>query len=419
MKIIVMGAGVIGTASAWYLQQQGHEVIVLERNAGAARETSYANGCQISVSHAEPWANPAAPFKVFKWLFRDDAPLLFRPRLDALQLKWSLQFLLECPAARSLDNMKQLVNLGTYSRDSLQELRRTTGIQYDHLEKGIIHFYTNQQEFDACLEPARVMREMGCERDVIDRDAVIKLEPALRQIKDSIVGATYTSADESGDIHKFTVNLAKLSEDKGVKFRYGVRVQAIRMAGEKVAGIEIANEEGGYEIIKGDAYVMAMGSFSPLLLQEIGINALIYPAKGYSATLPILKPEFAPQVSLTDDEYKLVFSRLGDRLRIAGTAELNGYNMALNPVRCDALVRRTMQLFPGMSEPHLAQFWTGLRPATPSNVPYIGTTRYSNLYINTGHGTLGWTHGCGSGRAIADIISGRIPEVNFKFTVGL
>ena len=415
MKVIVMGAGVIGTATAWYLQQAGHEVTVLERNAGAARETSFGNGGQISVSHAEPWANPSAPLKLLKWLGREDAPLLFRLRADPAQWRWGLKFLMECPAGRSTHNMIQLLNLGTYSRSSLQALRRDIGIEYDHLEKGILHYYTSQQEFDLALEPARVMRELGCERDVVDADEVVRIEPAMAHIRPRLAGATYTSADESGDVHKFTTGLAAKATERGVQFRYGVRIQALRTEGGRMTGVEIANEEGMYEMVRGDAYVLAAGSFSPLLARSAGLSLDIYPAKGYSATLPVLDASKAPQVSLTDDEYKLVFSRFGDRLRIAGTAELNGYGLELNPVRCEAIVRRTLEVFPGVSRPELASFWAGLRPATPGNVPYIGRSKVQGLFLNTGHGTLGWTHGCGSGRALAELMSGRKPEVDFTF----
>jgi len=415
MKVIVMGAGVIGTATAWYLQQAGHEVTVLERNAGAARETSFGNGGQISVSHAEPWANPSAPLKLLKWLGREDAPLLFRLRADPAQWRWGLKFLMECPAARSTHNMIQLLNLGTYSRSSLQALRRDIGIEYDHLEKGILHYYTSQKEFDLALEPARVMRELGCERDVVDADEVVRIEPAMAHIRPRLAGATYTSADESGDVHKFTTGLAAKAAERGVQFRYGVRIQALRTEGGRMTGVEIANEEGMYETVRGDAYVLAAGSFSPLLARSAGLSLDIYPAKGYSATLPVLDASRAPQVSLTDDEYKLVFSRFGDRLRIAGTAELNGYGLELNPVRCEAIVRRTLEVFPGVSRPELASFWAGLRPATPGNVPYIGRSKVQGLFLNTGHGTLGWTHGCGSGRALAELMSGRKPEVDFTF----
>jgi D-amino-acid dehydrogenase len=417
MKIIVMGAGVIGVASAWYLAKAGHDVTVLERNVGAARETSFGNGAQISVSHAEPWANPSAPWKMLGWLGKEDAPLLFRLRADPAQWWWGLRFLRECGAARSHHNMSQLVRLGTYSRDCLQALRAETGIEYDHSTDGILHYYTSAKEFDAAQEPARIMRELGCERRVIDADEAVRIEPALAHLRPQIVGATYTSADESGDAYQFTTGLAQRSAAAGVRFRYGVRVQRLHALGGRMTGVEFVDETGAYQLETADAYVLALGSFSRQIGLSVGVPLDIYPVKGYSLTLPILDAEKAPKVSLTDDEYKVVFSRLGDRLRVAGTAEFNGFSMSLNRVRCEALVARTLEVFPGVADPAQAAFWTGLRPATPGNLPYIGASPVRGLYLNAGHGTLGWTHGCGSGRAIADIIDGRRPDCDFAFTI--
>lgn len=417
MKIIVLGAGVIGVTSAWYLAKAGHEVTVLERNAGAARETSFGNGAQISVSHAEPWANPSAPWKMLGWLGKEDAPLLFRLRMDPVQWSWGLRFLRECSAARSQFNLSHLVRLGTYSRDCLQALRAETGLQYDQLTRGILHYYTSAKEFEAAQEPARIMRELGCERCVIDAAEAVQIEPALAHIQSQIVGATYTSADESGDIYKFTTALAERCETLGVRFRYGARVQRLHTDGGVMRGVEYADETGAYQLESADAYVLALGSFSREIALSAGVKLDVYPVKGYSLTLPILDPQKAPTVSLTDDEYKVVFSRLGDRLRVAGTAEFNGFSMTLNPVRCEALVARTLEVFPGVGDPAQASFWTGLRPATPGNLPYIGTSAVKGLYLNTGHGTLGWTHGCGSGRAIAEIIDGRRPDCDFAFSL--
>lgn len=415
MKVIVMGAGVTGVTAAWYLSKAGHEVTVLERNAGAARETSFGNGGQISVSHAEPWANPSAPLKMLKWLGKEDAPLLFRMRADPAQWLWGLHFLRECQASRSTHNMIQLVNLGTYSRQCLQSLRAETGIEYCHLTRGIIHYYTDPKELELALEPARIMREFGCDRQVIGPKEVVHLEPAFAQSVNRLAGATYTSADESGDVHLFTTRLAALCEQRGVKFRYGVRIQGLHTAGASMTGVEFADENGAYTVASADAYVLSLGSFSRGIAATAGLSLQIYPVKGYSVTLPVLDSSRAPTASLTDDEFKLVFSRFGDRLRVAGTAEFNGYGMDLNTTRCEAIVQRTLDIFPGMSEPGLAQYWTGLRPATPSNVPYVGNSAVKGLYLNTGHGTLGWTHGCGSGQAIANIIDGRDPGCDFAF----
>ena len=415
MKVLVLGAGVVGVTSAWFLRKAGHDVTVIEGREGPGLETSFANGGQISVSHAEPWANPGAPRKVLKWLAQEDAPLLFRLRPDLAQWLWGLAFLRECTPARTRRNIAQIVSLGLYSRATLQALRAETGIAYDQQTRGILHFYTSQAELDAALEPARVMRSHGCDIRMVSAEECVAIEPALAASRHRLVGGSMTNADESGDAHKFTVGLAALAERRGVIFRYGKRVVGLVKKKQRIAGVRVVHADGREEVLHADAYVVCLGPFSPLLLRPLGIRLAIYPAKGYSVTLPVADASKAHTVSLTDDEYKLVFSRLGDRLRIAGTAELAGYDTTLNQVRCRAILRRTLELFPGAGDASRAEFWTGLRPATPSNVPYIGGTRFSNLFLNTGHGTLGWTHSCGSARALADLVGGRVPELDFAF----
>ena len=422
MRVTVLGAGLIGTTSAYFLSQLGHEVTVIDRQATPGAETSFANGGQISVSHAEPWANPAAPWKVLQWLGKEDAPLLFRLRADRRQWLWGLAFLRECLPHRTRHNIEQIVRLGTYSRDVLQQVRRDTGIAYDQRTEGILHFYTCRKEFDAALAPAEQMRELGCEREVISAEKAIALEPALRHIRGELAGATYTAADESGDANRFTVELARLAQAAGVRFLQGHTVTALREIGGRMDHAEVTDAEGRFQRIGGDAFVLSLGAFSPLLAAPLGIRLPVYPAKGYSVTMPVRDASMAHRVSLTDDEYKLVFSRLtgeqGDRLRIAGTAEFNGYDRHLNLVRCEAIVRRVEHLFPGAGDATQAQYWSGLRPATPGNVPLIGQSRIRNLYLNTGHGTLGWTHACGSGKSIARIVTGMQPEVEFDFLGG-
>jgi len=416
MKVTVLGAGVTGITSAWFLAQAGHEVTVVDRQPGAGLETSFANGGQISVSHAEPWANPSAPLKVLKWLAKEDAPLLFRLRPDLNQWLWGLDFLRECTPARTRHNIKQIVNLGLYSRSTLQQLRASTGIEYHQKTEGILHFYTSQKEYDDAQGPAALMREYGCELDMKTPDECVAIEPALAASRARIVGGSMTPSDESGDAHQFTHKLAALCAEAGVNFLYNTRIVGTRKEGDMLKAVQIANADGVVRELTSDAYVMCLGSYSPQWSKLLGQTLRIYPAKGYSVTLPVINEAASYNVSLTDDEYKLVFSRFGDRLRIAGTAELNGYSTDLNLKRCEAIVRRTRQLFPDMTDGQNAQYWTGLRPATPSNVPYIGTSGTSNLFLNTGHGTLGWTHSCGSGAAIADIVSGREPQVDFAFT---
>lgn len=424
MRVLVLGIGLLGVSSAWYLSQLGHEVTVIDRQAFPAAETSHANGGQISVCHAEPWANPGAPLKLLKWLGREDAPLLLRLRADLRQWAWALQFLRQCTPARARHNLGQLVRLGLYSRATLQQLRLETGIGYDQRTQGILHFYTSQKEFEAALEPARQMRELGCERRVISPDEAVAIEPALTTIRSQLAGATYTAEDESGDARKFTLALASLCAAHGVRFLMSHHITRLALAGGQISHVEATDPAGRYQQLRADNYVLAAGSFSAPLAAPLGLRLPIYPAKGYSATVPVSDASRAYQVSLTDDEYKLVFSRYTtpgsdgaseDRLRIAGTAELGGYGRQLNETRCRLLVRRAQQLFPGAADFSHAQFWCGLRPATPDNLPLIGRTRVPNLFLNTGHGTLGWTHACGSGKALADIMSGRAPGLDFAF----
>jgi D-amino-acid dehydrogenase len=416
MKVLVLGAGVVGTATAWYLAARGHEVTVLDRREGPGLETSFANGAQISACHAEPWANPEAPGQILKWIWRDDAPLLFRLRMDPRQWTWGASFLVECLPARTRRNIGDIVRLALYSRASLTELRAATGIQYDQLELGILHYYTDAAVYEGAVRAAALMRAYGLERDVKSVDQAIAIEPALAPSRSKIVGATYTPTDESGDAYLFTVRLAALAEARGAAFAMGRTVERIVADGGSVTGVVVRDARGQVQTLVADAYVLALASYSPLLAREIGLTLPIYPAKGYSATVPIADASRAPRVSLTDDGAKIVFSRLGERLRIAGTAELSGYSTELNMVRCEALIRRAREMFPHAAHYEQASFWTGLRPSTPSNVPLVGRTRYPNLFLNTGHGTLGWTLACGSGRALADIISGRAPEVDFRFT---
>lgn len=420
MKVIVLGSGIIGTASAWFLNKAGHEVTVIERQPGVAQETSFANGCQISVSHAEPWANPSAPLKILKWLGHEDAPLLYRLRPEWLQWRWGMHFLRECTPARTRQNIREIVAIAEYSRQTLQALRAETGVDYDCLTRGILHFYTNQEEFENSLPAAKLMRDLGCPRESIDADEVIRIEPALVSIRNRIVGGDFTATDESGDVYKFTTGLARKAAEAGVNFQFNTNITRLLTEGTgasaKIAGVEVIDGEGHHRILRADSYVLAMGSFSVSLVKPLGIDLMIYPGKGYSATYQITNPDAAPTVSLTDDGHKLVISRLGNRLRVAGTCELNGYTRELNTTRCDAITRRTRELFPDACDYTNPAYWTGLRPLTPSNVPYIGKTKFSNLFLNTGHGTLGWTMGCGSGRAIAEIMSERVPEVDFSFT---
>ncbi len=411
MKIAVLGAGVVGVTSAWYLARAGHEVTVIDRQDAAAMETSYANGGQISASHAEPWANPGTPKQVLKWLGREDSPLLFRLRADPYQWSWGIAFLLNCLPARTRANVQQIAAINRYSRSQFAALLAETGIQCDQQMHGILRIYETRTAFDEAVAASDVERQHGIDLRVLTRDACVQLEPALADCASRLAGGVHAPEDASGDAHKFTQSLAALAAARGVRFRYGAGVERIETAAERVTRVLLANGEA----IRADGYLVALGSYTPILLRPLGISLPVYPLKGYSITLDLAAGDVAPQISLSDGAYKLVVSRLGNRLRVAGTAELTGYNTAINDVRCRAIVRRTFDLFPRAGKPEAAQFWAGLRPATPSGVPCIGRTRYANLYLNTGHGTLGWTMSCGAGAAIADIVSGKKPDLDFRF----
>jgi len=415
LKVLVLGAGLVGTTSAWYLARAGHEVTVIDRQPLVGNETSFANGGQISVSHAEPWANPHVLPNLIKWLGREDAPLLWRWRADPAQLAWGLRFLVECLPGRTRHNIAAIVALALYSRQQLQALRGELALQYDHLERGILHIYTDNNEFTQAIAAAKVMREFGLDRTPVDVDRCLQIEPALAGIRHRLVGGDYTASDESGDAHKFTQTLAEHAQAAGVDFRLNLTIDRLTASAGQISGVQVSNAEG-VELLTAGAYVVALGSYSPLLLKPLGIGLPVYPAKGYSATLTLADGTGAPCVSLTDDERKIVFSRFGNRLRVAGTAEFNGYNTDINPVRCQALMQRTSELFPDLKTIGEPEFWCGLRPTTPSNVPCIGRTRYNNLWLNTGHGTLGWTMACGSGAALADLMSGKRPEPDFPFS---
>ena len=413
MKIIVLGAGVVGVTGAWYLAAAGHEVTVIERRAAVGLETSFANGGQISAGHAEPWAKPSVVPKILRWLGREDAPLLFRPRADWAQWEWGMRFLLECFPGRFQRHSRTLAGLAGYSRERLRALRAELGIRYDHLERGILQFATNERDLEALTRHAEEMKSLGIRREVKSAAEVFALEPALRNSRDRVLGGVYDPKDESGDAHRFTAELARHAAAKGVAFRFSTGISAIEASGGQVGGVRMRDGK----IESADAYVVSLGSYSPLLLAPLGIRIPVYPLKGYSITLPLGPAEAAaaPSVSLTDEAFKLVMSRLGNRLRVAGTAELTGYSTTVNTVRCSAIAERVRTLFPALSGVTAGDYWTGLRPATPNNVPIIGRTKLNNLYLNTGHGTLGWTLACGSGRVLADLVSGRKPEVAFPF----
>jgi D-amino-acid dehydrogenase len=429
MRIIVLGAGIIGISTAWHLLERGHEVVVVDRQADAAQETSFANAAQISVSYCEPWASKGAPLKALKWMFSAEAPLLFRPQWPLgkgwQQYRWGLQFLAQCNDAAFERNVQQLVALGRYSHTALKDVVRSTGIEFQRLEKGIAHYFTDTKEFDAAAGEAALMQKYGVDRRTVSRDDLIQIEPALKTFGHRIAGGTYTASDESGDARVFTQKLAALCMQRGAQMLWGHDVERLSKQGNSIDSVVArARDTGVQQTLHADAVVVACGSYSAPLLRTVGVDIPVYPGKGYSATLPLLKPDAAPQVSMIDDDKKIAISRLGNYLRVAGTIEVGGYDLSLTSrlaqTRCQLLLDRIELVLPGVADTRTAaqggqpQLWCGLRPATPTNIPYIGRTPVGKLWVNTGHGTLGWTHGAGSGKAIAELISGDSPAMAFK-----
>ena len=416
MKTIVVGAGVVGMTTAWFLAKRGHQVEVIDRDSGSGLGTSYANGGQISVSQAEPWSNPGAPLKILKWLGREDAPLLFRMRADLKQWSWGLRFLFECLQSRTRHNMLDILRLGIYSRQCLQELRQSEELEYHQVTKGILQIHTDESEFTAANLRLATLLEYGLDMSVCSTDELIRIEPALRQSTLPIVGATYAADDESGDAHLFTRQLEEACKRRhDVTFSYDTKVIGFVGSNDSIGGLRTIDKNGEITLKTADAYVIATGSVTDALLRPIGLRVPIFPVKGYSLTVPVVDPSLAPEVCITDENGKVAMSRLGSFLRLAGTAELNGYDVSINEARCTGILNRVKKLFPYGMDYENARKWAGLRPMTPSSVPLIGRTGFGNLFLNAGHGTLGWTLSCGSGAAIADMVSGIKPDINFSF----
>lgn len=415
MHILVLGAGLVGVASAWYLRQAGHEVTVIDRQPGPALETSFANGGQISVSHPEPWASPAAPVQVLRWIGREDAPLLFRPRADWQQWSWGLRFLVECLPGRSHRNTEAIAAMAVHSHACLRELRMKTGIAYDALGRGILHLFFDSAEMARAGARMDLLRRFGIRTDLLNAAECVAAEPALAASRSGFVGGMYAPDDESGDAHMFARELAARCRDLGVDFRFDLRIESLEPGAGRIDAVQVVDADGEHRRICGDAVVVALGSHSAPLLRPLGEHLPIYPVKGYSVTLPLAANAAAPEVSITDERHRIVCSRMGNRLRVAGTAELNGYDVSINPKRCAAILRRAQELFPQIEPAGAVEYWAGLRPATPGNIPVIGRSRLSNLFLNTGHGTLGWTLGCGSAQAVAAIIGGKESIAGFPF----
>jgi D-amino-acid dehydrogenase len=410
MRITVLGGGVIGVSTAYYLARAGHEVTVVERRAGVGLETSFANAGEISPGYSSPWAAPGLPLKAMKWLFMAHRPLVIRPRLDPAMIAWGLRLLRNCTASRYDLNKGRMLQLAEYSRDCLRSLRSDTGIAYDERMRGTLQLFRTQKQLDDTGADIAILQRFGIAHALLDRDGCIQAEPALSRVRDKFAGGLRLPGDETGDCFIFTSALSAMAAALGVRFRFGTTVRALRHSGGRIEGVEVSHEEGT-ELLASDAYVTALGSYSPLLLKPLGLRLPVYPVKGYSLTLPVKDAGGAPQSTVMDETYKVAVTRLGNRVRVGGTAELAGYDLTLRPARRDTLNHVVSDLFPGASDISQGQFWTGLRPMTPDGPPIIGTTPLSNLYLNTGHGTLGWTMSAGSGQVLADIISGKPPAI--------
>lgn len=407
MRVAVLGGGVIGVTSAWYLAQAGHEVEVIERQSGPALETSFANAGQISPGLASPWAAPGIPLKALRWMASARSPLVFRPRADPAQYAWLARFLRNCNLDSYLRNKACMVRLAEYSRDRLRDLRHLTGIAYDGQQLGLLQVFRTQRDMDAAAHDAAVLERLGVPYGFLDRAACLAQEPGLAQARVAIAGGLLLPHDETGDARMFTERLAALAAARGVTFRYDTRILRLRAAADQLTGVETDRGE-----VVADAYVLALGSHSPLLLRPLGIRLPVYPLKGYSLTLPVTDARAAPRSTVLDETNKIGITRLGDRIRVGGTAELSGYSADVPASRRATLFAALTDLFPDAGDRSAAVAWTGLRPMTPDGPPVIGATPLKNLFLNTGHGTLGWTMACGSGALVADLVSGRTPNID-------
>lgn len=406
MKVVILGAGVIGITTAYYAARDGHDVTVVDRMSGPALETSFANAGEISPGYASPWASPDVPQKALKWLFMEHAPLIIQyHKLSPAMVSWCLAMLRNCTPARYAANKQKMVRLATYSRDMLRDLRAAENIAYDHRTLGTLQLFRTQKQYDGAARDIEVLKAGGIDFELLDRAGCHRVEPGLANSEEAITGGLRLPGDETGDCFKFTNALAAIAEARGVKFRWNTSIDALSESGGRVRA------RIGGEPVDADAFVLAAGSWSPALARPLGLRLPVYPVKGYSMTVPITDETRAPQSTLLDETFKVAITRLGDRVRVGGMAELAGFDRSLRPERLKTLERSAFSLFPGVTSSAERNLWCGHRPMTPNGVPFVGPTKYKNLWLNTGHGTLGWTMSCGSARVIADQISGRTPEV--------
>ncbi len=409
MRVLVLGSGVIGTSVAYYLARAGHEVQVVDRQPGPALETSYANAGEVSPGYSAPWAGPGVPIKAIKWLLMHHSPLVIKPMLDLAMWRWSLSMLRNCTAARYRVNKGRMVRLAEYSRDCLQALRADIGIEYDERAQGTLQLFRTQKQLDGTAEDINILNEYGVPYQLLDRTGYLEYEPALADVQHKFVGALRLPGDETGDCFKFTNSLAQKAKELGVEFNFGVNIKALERNGNTITGVRTGNG-----LLTADRYVLALGSYSTPMLKPLGIHIPVYPVKGFSITVPITDASKAPESTIMDESYKVAVTRLGDRIRVGGTAQLSGYDLHLDESRRDTLNFVVSDLFPKGGDLSRAEFWTGLRPMTPDGTPIIGDTPYDNLLLSTGHGTLGWTMAAGTGRVMADLISGKSPEIDME-----
>jgi D-amino-acid dehydrogenase len=407
VKVMVLGGGVIGVTTAYYLASAGHEVTVVDRQAEPGLETSFANAGEVSPGYASPWAGPGVPIKAIKWLLMKHGPLVLRPKLDPAMWAWLIKMLRNCTSVRYAVNKSRMIPLAEYSRDCLRALRVEEAIHYDERSRGTLQLFRAQAQLDGTGRDIAVLKQYGVPYEVLDRDGCISAEPALAAVRDKIAGGLRLPQDETGDCHMFTLALAARAAKLGVQFRLGTTIERLMADASGITGV--ATSAG---VLRADADVVALGSWSPRLLGPIGISIPVYPVKGYSITVPIADPDAAPVSTVMDESYKVAITRLGDRIRVGGTAEVSGYSDTLYSARRATLDHSLTELFPRGGNLAEASFWSGLRPMTPDGPPIIGATRYANLHLNTGHGTLGWTMACGSARVLADLLSGRKPEID-------
>jgi D-amino-acid dehydrogenase len=401
MHVAVLGSGVVGVTSAYYLARAGHRVTVIDRQPGPAMETSFANAGQISPGYASPWAAPGIPLKALKWMMQKHAPLSITPDGTLFQLRWMWQMLLNCTASRYATNKERMVRLAEYSRDCFRELRTETGIAYEGRQQGTMQLFRTEQQLEDAAKDIQVLKDAGVPFELLSRDQLAHAEPALERVRQKVVGGLRLPNDETGDCQLFTTRLAKMAEDLGVEFRYNASINALAFNNTEVTGVLC---EDSY--LEADACVVALGTFSTQFLQPV-VDLPVYPLKGYSLTVPIVDASAAPQSTVLDETYKIAITRFDDRIRVGGMAEISGFDKTLNPKRRQTLEMVVNDLFPGSGDTAKASFWTGLRPMTPDGTPIVGATGVRNLFLNTGHGTLGWTMSCGSAQLLADIISGK------------